>query len=226
MAEKLVDHFRRECIDLIGYLVEHSLVDDQNTPARRARGHGIVALESDYWADPPRMQRKVPYAVLYDDLVDARAYDLRFLDGALAQVQYEFDSNGAKLRRARVAFLPSPDLTPYQEDPGLYLHDEVYGDVVDPRVVPVPLRFDFDSRANVVKDFLHPHSHMTIGQYPHCRVPLSSALTPHFFVELILRSFYRTNTKLHTDTLPTPRVHMPKTITPKEERYAHLALPM
>lgn len=225
MAEKLVELFRKEFIDLVGYLLEHSLVDDQNIPARRSRGRRIVALESDYWSDSPRLQRKVPYSDLYDDLAKARAYDLRFLDGALAQVQYEFDADGAQLRRARVAFLPSPDLTPYQEDPGLYLHDEIYGDVVDPRVVPVPLRFDFDSRPEVVKDFLHPHSHMTIGQYPHCRVPLSGGLTPHFFIELILRSFYRTNTKVHTDDLPASRVRMPKTITEKEERYAHMAMP-
>jgi hypothetical protein len=225
MAELLVEVFRKEFTDLVRYLIEHSLVDDQNMPARRARGNSIVTLQSDYWSDSPRIQRKVPYTTLYDDLVAARAYDLRFLDGALVQVQYEFDSRGSQLRRARAAFLPSPDLTPYQEDQELYLHDEIYGDVVDPRVVPVPLRFDFDSRANVVTDLLHPYSHMTIGQYPHCRVALSSALTPYFFLELILRSFYRTNTKLHTDDLPAPRVRMPRTITTREESYAHLRIP-
>ncbi len=226
MSDLLVELFRKELVDLIGYLVEHSLVDEQRVPSRRSRGNNIVALESDYWSrDIPRVQRKVPYASLYAELVGAGAFDIRFLDGALVQVQFEFGNKGRELQRARIAFLPSPELTPFQEDPTLYLHDEVYGDVVDPRVVPVPLRFDFDSRSDVVRDLLHPCAHLTIGQYPHCRVPITSAMTPYFFLELILRSFYRTNDKLHTDSLPQPRVKMPATITRREMSLAHLAMP-
>lgn len=227
MTEVLVESFRRELSDLTGYLIERSLIDDQQVPARRARGQQIVVLESDYWSrdDIPRVQRKIPYATLYEELATSGAYDLRFLDGALVQFRYEFNKDGRQLHRSRVAFFPSPDLTPYQEDPELYLHDEVYGEVVDPRVVPVPLRFDFDSRDDVVRDLLHPASHLTIGQYPHCRVPLTGALTPYFFVELVLRSFYRTNDWVHTDDLPAPRVQMPSTITAREQNYAHISLP-
>lgn len=225
MAEpRLVDLFCRELHEQIGYLVEQSLVDDQRWPARRRRGNNEV-LESDYWAVGHRLQRKVPYSELYDACRAEKAYDLRFLDGALVQVRYEFRADSHELLRSRAAFLPSPDLTPYQEDPELYLHDEVYGDVIDPRVVPVPLRFDFDSRPAVVKDLLHPQSHLTLGQYPHCRVALSNAITPYYLIELLLRSFYRTDSILNTFNLPRPLVQMPKTITETEQNYAHVSVP-
>ena len=226
LADVLVDTFRAELIDLIGYVISESLVDDQNIPARRSRGNDIVVLQSDYWDSAPRLQRNIAYAQLHSELVEARAYDLRFLDGAIVQMQYEFSEKSGGLLRSRAAFLPAPDLTAFQEQPDLYLLDEVYGDVIDLRVVAVPLRFDFDSRPTVAKDLHHPQSHLTLGQYPHCRVALTSAITPYYFMELILRSFYRTKDWLCTDDLPAPRVRMNKTITAREESLVHLGLPL
>ena len=185
-------------------------------PVRRDRGNNIVLLQSDYWDSAPRMQRKVPYSELYAELIEAEAYDMvRFLDGALVQLRYEFAADTDILRRSRVAFLPSPDLIPYQEQLDLYLMDEIYGDVVDRRVVARPLRFDFDSRQQVAKDLHHPVSHLTIGQYPYCRLAATGAITPYYFVELILRAFYRTDDFIHVGELPGPRALMPKTISPR-----------
>lgn len=171
------------------------------------------------------MQRRVEYSTLYTELVTAGAYDLRFLDGALVQLQYEFSAAAGTLLRSRAAYLPAPDLSPFQEDPDLYLLDEVYGDVLDRRVVTVPLRLDFDSRPGVAKDLHHPQSHLTLGQYPHCRLPIASPVTPYYFLELLLRSFYRTDDWLCTDHMPGPRVRMPNTITARERELLHLSLP-
>lgn len=231
MDKPLVELFRKEISDITGYLIANSLIDSQNYPARRQRIDNIEVLqsdywESDYWDNARRMQRaNVEYATHYRELAAAGAYDLRFLDGALVQLQYEFATDTGDLRRGCASFLPAPDLLPYQDESALYLLDEVYGDVVDRRVVTVPIRFDFDSRADVIQTVHHPQSHLTIGQYPLCRVAVCSAVTPYYFLELVLRCFYRTRQSLPTEGMPGPKARMNKTITLEEEGLVHICLP-
>nr|VFK30828.1 MAG: Uncharacterized conserved protein (DUF2290) [Candidatus Kentron sp. MB]VFK34387.1 MAG: Uncharacterized conserved protein (DUF2290) [Candidatus Kentron sp. MB]VFK76491.1 MAG: Uncharacterized conserved protein (DUF2290) [Candidatus Kentron sp. MB] len=59
-------------------------------------------------------------------------------------------------------------------------------------IVPFPLRFDFDSREEVFVEVEHPKSHLTMGQYENCRIPVSAPLTPYHFIGFILRNFYNT----------------------------------
>jgi hypothetical protein len=227
MGKQLVELLRQEIVDLTMYLITESLVVSQNVAARRSRGNNIMVLQADYWDwdNMPRLHRQVPYEELHRTLVEEGAYDLKFLDGALVQLQYEFEEDSGSLRRARLAFLPSPDLSPFQEQPDLYLLDEVYGDVVGARSVSVPIRLDFDARSGVATDLHHPVSHMTLGQYSHCRIPVASAVTPYYFLEFVLRSFYRTSEWLCTDDLPSPLCQMPRTITKRESELAHIGLP-
>lgn len=219
-----VELLKNEIEDVTAFLVGNGLVDDQNSVARRPGISGIVRLEADYWADAPRMQEKIPYGELYERLRESRAYDLKFLDGAFVQFRFMF-KDADTLTKSELRFLPSPNLTTFQEDPELYLHDELYGDVVDKRAVTVPLRFDFDDSDEVVKDVLHPVSHLTLGQYPHCRIAVTSAITPYHFVEFLLRSFYRGRATLPTDGMPRARAVMPQTITEGEQALLHIALP-
>lgn len=223
MGEPLVEQFRKEYEDVVVYLVEKSLVDRQKFLARRARPDGVMTLESDYWQAAPRMQAKVPYTELYERARSMDAFDLLFLDGAIVQMRYEFSSRSGELLRSSASFLPSPSLTAYQDDPELYLRDEVYGDVIDPRVVPVPMRADYDPGAAV--EVHHPSSHLTLGLYSHCRIAVSAAVTPWNFLELVIRSFYRTKAWVGTDELPARRVKMPRTITATEEGLSHFSVP-
>lgn len=222
-----VETFRKELIDLTSYLLERSMVDDQNLAVRRDVGGGRVALEAPYWSnDPPDLFAAVSYGELYLALTSSRAYDLRFLDGGLVQVRFEFSADrGGGLLRSRLAYLPSPDLTPFQEDPEIYLYDELFGDVVDVRAVTIPFRFDYDTSENAVVDLHHPVSHVTLGQYPHCRVAASGPITPYYFLEFVLRSFYRTRGWLATEELPVPRVAIRSTITDLERSLLHFGLP-
>ncbi|MDI3194259.1 DUF2290 domain-containing protein [Pseudarthrobacter sp. AL07] len=219
-----VELLKREIEDVTAFLVGKGLVDDQNAVARRSGVNGFVLLEAGYWADAPRMQEKIPYGELYDRLKGSRAYDMKFLDGALVQFRFMF-KDADTLAKSELRFLPSPILTTFQEDPELYLHDELYGDVIDARAVTVPLRFDYDDSADVVKDVLHPVSHLTLGQYPHCRIAATSAVTPYQFVEFLLRSFYRGKATLPTDGMPSARTLMPQTITEGERALLHISLP-
>ncbi|MDI6872398.1 MAG: DUF2290 domain-containing protein [Bacillota bacterium] len=228
----LVEQFKEEVHELTAALIESGLVDDQNFVNRRTVGNKregtqTVALEAAYWSDPDvRVLASIPYHELHAHLTTSRAYDLRFLDGALAQFRFEFsaDSPGI-LRRSRIAFLPAPDLTPFQQDPEIYLHDEVFGNVVDQRAVTTPFRFDYDIREGTVVDGHHPAAHVTLGQYPHCRIAAAGPITPYYFVEFVARAFYRTKTISLTDQLPSPRVAVPATITSHELTLVHIGLP-
>lgn len=223
-ATSLAEAFRLEISEATSFLVERGLVDDQNTVTRRHGPGGSTLLESSYWSSAPRVQQKVRYDVLYAELKSGRFYDLKFLDGALVQMRFEF-SRVNILERAVLRYLPSPILTSYQEDPDLYLNDEVYGDVVDIRTVTTPLRFDFDTDPNVVREVLHPASHLTIGQYPHCRIPATSPITPHYFLRLIVHGFYRTMDVLGTDGFPRPRAQVTQTISKSELQEIHIGHP-
>ena len=65
-------------------------------------------------------------------------------------------------------------------------------DVIKKNIVPFPIRFDYDCRDEVVVNITHPKSHLTLGQYQNCRVPVSAPLTPYIFALFILRNFYNT----------------------------------
>jgi len=229
---ELVAEFERELNDLTAALVECGMVDDQNFVYRKTTGNQIdgtqyVALEADYWSDPDvNIMASIPYGDLHAHLSERRAYDLRFLDGGLVQVRFEFESGkSGELRRSRLAYLPAPDLTPYQQDPEIYLDDELFGHVVDLRAVTTPLRFDYDTRDEAVRDVHHPMAHVTLGQYPHCRIAASGPITPYYFIEFLVRSFYRTKAALPTNHLPAPRLTVPTTITVSEQALVHFRVP-
>ncbi|WP_256385409.1 DUF2290 domain-containing protein [Parafrankia colletiae] len=149
--------------------------------------------------------------------------NVRMLDGALLQMTYEF--TGLALTRSRLAFLPSPDLSEFQNNPDVYMEDVLFAEVVNRQVVAVPVRFDFDSRDGVASDILHPCSHVTLGQYKNCRIAATSPLTPGVFVEFILRSFYNTATNELSKRLPGLRHRFDRTITDQEVTLVHFAVP-
>lgn len=166
--------------------------------------------------------KKVPYAQVYADLVTTNNFAMRMLDGALLQFSYEGD--GVGIERRRLAYLPAPDLEPYQNDPELYFGENHFVDIVGYQVMPVPVRFDFDARPGVAQDLAHPVSHVTFGQYQHCRVPATRAVTPSEFMSFILGSFYSTPERPHApfvSTVPTGSA----TITAAEAAGTHIALP-
>src|SRR5690606_9999259 len=111
--------------------------------------------------------------------------NMKLVDGALLQMMYSVQ--GDALLRHRLAFYPSPNLLPFQDAADSYMRDELFVEIVQRRIVPFPLRFDFDGRENVHVDVCHPKSHLTLGDVKDCRIPVSAPLTPRWFLEFILR---------------------------------------
>lgn len=219
-----VEELRREVKGLMGFMLRQGLADDTRLALEVRPGReGTLKLQSPYWAEAPKSITSVPYPDYYETIRLARSYDLRLLDGALIQLQYEFDAK-RNLRRSVQRFLPAPDLLPYQTSPDLYLRDELYGDVVGSQVVTVPIRFDYDGRPGVVKECLHPASHLTLGQYPNCRIAVAGPVTPYFFFEFILRAFYGAGDLWFGDLLPDRIVNPSRSITQAERVVLHIGL--
>lgn len=206
---------------LTAHLVETGLVDDQQFPVWRESdvveitfgnaGYMSVALGG------------TPYAEVYSDFVRHRVFNAKLLDGALIQMMYLF-ADGA-LRQHRLAFFPSPHLERFERDPESYEADRMYADIVARSVLPLPIRFDYDSRDERHVDLAHPKSHLTLGEYAHCRIPVTAPLTPHRFVDFILRSFYRTPSGDLAAALPRLPGTFAGSMTSAERSVLHVIVP-
>lgn len=212
-----------EIRSITDFLVSKGIVDDQNYPYRREASGSQVFIEYTNIMIGSSMLREKPYAETYYEQLHARSFNFRMLDGALVQMTYTFKSKA--LTGGRLAFLPSPDLSEYQNDPELYMEDVIFSEVVDRRVVTVPLRFDFDTRDGVVQEINHPKSHLTLGQYENCRIAATAAITPGSFMEFILRSFYNTASRKYSELLPYSEHRFDRTITHGESQLLHISIP-
>lgn len=167
--------------------------------------------------------KNIPYRDLYDELDRKNLYNLKMLDGALIQMMYRFC--GDRIVAHRLAYLPSPTLEEFQNNPEIYLLDERYADITMKNIVPVPLRFDYDNAKSVAAEVTHPESHLTLGQYKNCRIPVSAALTPSHFLAFVLRSFYHTAYKEYLNELPKFTESFTASITSRERAIIHVQIP-
>lgn len=134
--------------------------------------------------------KNVPYRDIYCEMLERRAYNFRMLDGAMILLEYIFQKE--KIIHHRLSFFPSPDLLEFQQNEEIYLEDDIYADILNKQVVTVPLRFDYESDSDITVPIEHPVSHLTIGQYENCRIPVSCAIPPALFIDFIVRNFYHT----------------------------------
>ena len=209
--------------DLIGYLVEKGLADAQHYAYLADIGHGLRQVMFPGAKQVTAALRDLSYSEIYEQLAAARAYNVKMLDGALIQMTYRFGAG--KLTYHRLAFFPSPHLEEFQNAPEIYLTDERYADVVARNLVPVPLRFDYDAAAGAEHAATHPLSHLTLGQYRNCRIPVSAPVTPFRFIEFILRNFYHRAFAIHAPAMPAAGEAFEETIRVRERRLLHVVVP-
>lgn len=170
--------------------------------------------------------KNIEYSELYVELDKNKEYNIKMIDGALLQLLYTFSKKSkrkkSELISHRLAFFPSPFLHDFQNEPELYETDEIYADIIAKNILPVPIRFDYDpSNFNELE---HPCSHLTLGQFKNCRIPVSAPITPNAFISFILRSFYNTALKKHTDKLDFSSDLFDETITNAEKKILHFAI--
>lgn len=223
MADALHRIILRELEHMTVYLISEGLADDYVLAFERQTGTGCYSIRHSNSAGALSVLSNVGYDDLYRNQRHARQYNFRMLDGALIQMSYDFDDRGLLFHR--LAFLPSPDLLEFQKYPEIYSEEILYADVIDKRAVTVPLRFDFDRRDGIAAELVHPMSHLTLGNYTKCRIPVSAGITPHAFVDFVLRSFYGLASESRGNLLPAPKVRFDGCIAEAERRVIRISVP-
>jgi hypothetical protein len=206
---------------LLSTLIEQGIADDQNFPVLRqlsADGWEVSFSGAEYISIA---LGDIDYSDVHKELSAQRSYNVKLIDGGLLQMMYRFE--GERLAKHRLAYFPSPDLRPFLEDPEAYLRDEQFIEIVSRRIVPFPIRFDFDHSA--AQDVDHPSCHLTLGDFDGCRIPVSAPLTPRWFVEFVVRNFYQLGDYRFADRLPDHRCTFSACITKNEARMIHIAVP-
>ena len=204
-------------------LIALSLCDRQNFPSLRELGNGLHEVGIGDNGNLSFALKNTSYHDIYSELERTQTYNLRMLDGALIHMMYRFRNN--KVEAHHLAFYPSPFLDEFQNNPEVYIDDEIYAEVISKNIVPFPLRFDFDCRDDVFREIEHPKSHLTLGQYQNCRIPVSAPLTPHLFIGFILRNFYNTAYKKFCSKLSNFSHRFDRSITDPEKNLIHIQVP-
>jgi hypothetical protein len=189
----------KQILGIIRKLIELSLCNDQNFPITQETSSTVIVVNENS-IHTSSLLKDLTYRELYDIIEKTKNYHIKMLDGAYIQFMYEFD--GREVLRHRLGFYPSPYLEEFQNSPEIYEYDEIYADIVDDRIHPVPLRFDFDKQYISSEGLYHPTVHLTLGQYTNCRIPVSAPLSPYHFIRFILKHFYRTSVHKYYEELP------------------------
>lgn len=214
----------RQINDLITRLVQISLSDDQRFALQKQSRDNVTNVTFSGAEHVSFILKNQSYSETYKHLINKRAYNLKMVDGALIQIMYRYV--GSILQQHRLVFLPAPHLEEYQNSPENYEDDVLYADVVARNVVPVPIRFDYDCREDRNRELEHPKSHLTLGQYQQCRIPVTAPITPFRFFDFILRNFYETPGRQFSSELVPTSTAFTESILPLERNVIHIAIPI
>lgn len=206
--------------ELTEALVGLSLSNEQNFPSTHGDPNEGFEITVSNAASMTIALKNVAYRDIYSELAKARCFNFKMLDGALVSLRYRF--RVGVVSEHSLSYFPSPDLAHFQNEPELYWDDEIYADIIARNIVPFPIRFDFSDDATKFVDVHHPYSHLTLGQYEDCRIPVCSPLGPLAFGGFILRNFYNTAFRKYSEEIPVSPLAFGKTITANERRIPHL----
>ena len=173
--------FYQQINEITSSLISVSLSQEQNFPSLK---DGVIYIKDKL--DLSISLKNIKYSEIYTELEKNKNFNFKLIDGALIQMMYTFHDN--ELIKYRLAFFPSPTLEAYQQSPEVYEEDEIYADILLKSIMPTPIRFDFDPAS--ATELNHPTSHLTIGHYKNCRIPVFGVMTPNMFMDFILRNFY------------------------------------
>ncbi len=203
-------------------LVELGLSIQQNFPYRE--GSSISFREG---GNISNLLKNVSYEEKYALINKENNYNVKLLDGALLQLMYQFTANGRELVSHRLAYYPAPHLPNYEAEPedyeSKYFGESEFHDLVELNVVKTPLRFDFNSDGKTFKEIHHPYSHLHLGEYESCRIPVYSAVCPSSFINFILRNFYNSALRSYCEDYSFAVTRADKTITDNESVLMHVS---
>lgn len=212
---------KTELEKLISYLIGRGISTDQNFPALRSISNSICEVTFASSEFVSLAMGDVDYETLYDELSLNRSYSIKLVDGGLLQLMYLFEQEN--IIKHRLAYYPSPHLRSFQDDYDSYERDEIFMDILLRRIIPFPVRFDYDASAAI--NVHHPHSHLTLGDVKGCRIPATGPLSPADFLGFILRNFYQSSRINLVDDMPQKSFSLPRSITRDESSLIHIHIP-
>lgn len=170
--------------------------------------------------------KKQPYEFIYNQCLLEKAYNFILIDNAIIQLLYRIE-NGEIISH-RLAYLPHPNYIKYQDLPedfeDLQFGTELFTEIIERRVVTIPLRFDFDIDDSKFVEFDHPKAHITLGNYKDCRIPTLRPISPNRFMQFILRSFYLKRFKeFFSNKDFCCDLNFPETISPAEKETTYFS---
>jgi len=189
------------------YPVQHSTQDEHHITTPNYKSLSIAL-------------KNLSYLDIYTSLSAEKCYSARMLDGGLFSFRYIFINN--RIVKHHLSYLPSPTLEQYQNDPVMYQEEMIYSEIIAKNVMPCPIRIDFDSSSTSYQEHDHSYTHLTIGEYKNCRIPVAAPLTPWTFARFILRNFYNTIFKEYESQFSPSEFKYPKTITNNEQADTHI----
>lgn len=205
--------------DIIIKLVQNSFVDHQHYPCMKRIGR-LTQIGIEGAPELSVSLKDIEYERIFTELKSAGAYHLSLIDGAMVQMLYCFERRN--LHSHRLCYFPSPNLPAYSDGPQYYEEDEVFADVFKGHVIRFPIRFDYASSKKEHVEIDHPKSHMSIGQYKGCRIPLDSPLTPLRFMRFLLRNFYNSAYERVNFDQNATLTRFPESITDREREIFHI----
>ena len=217
------NQIKQQINDIIAYLLEVGISDDQRYAFQRPLDGGMIDVTFEGAHHVSAALKGRAYDEIYSQLVQVRAYNVKMPDGALIQMMYRFSNS--TLHSHRLAFFPSLHLEEFQNNPDIYLEEEVFADIVARNIVPFPLRFDYEANDQSAPASSHPLTHLTLGQYENCRIPVTAPMTPVRFTDFLLRSFYHTAYLKYADRLPSFSESFDESIRPAERNVVHVVTP-
>ncbi|MFI3213242.1 MAG: DUF2290 domain-containing protein [Eubacteriales bacterium] len=216
-----IQSVKREIEGIIRILIESNMSVNQNYPVIISNG----LQKKIEWSPMTNLSislKNLDYDIIYSEVDKNRDYTMKLIDGNLIQMLYTFEND--ELVSHRLAMFPSPKLELFQEQPDIYENDELYGDIIERRIVPFPIRFDYN-KDEIVSNKNHPKSHVTLGQYTDCRIPAYGPISPTIFMDFILENFYNTYyISSYLSSKINPKCANVQTITEEEQRKLHFNL--
>lgn len=210
----------RQIGELTETLVGLSLSNEQNFPST----HGDIKRDFEITVSTAAGMsialKNVAYCDIYSELEKGRCFNIKMLDGALISLRYRFKDG--EVAEHALSYFPHPNLEHFQNEPEIYLEDEIYADIVAKNIVTFPIRFDFSNDPKKFIEIDHPYSHLTLGQFENCRIPVCSPLGPLAFGSFILRNFYNTAFRKYSEKIPRSEIGFKNTITANERKIPHI----
>lgn len=184
-----INNVKKEMNIIISHLVGDGISTYQQYPVIKEHPNCVKKLEWNSIINLSISLRNLEYESIYSEIDKNKDYNIKLIDGNIIQMLYTFKDN--QLYSHRLAMFPSPSLEMFQNDPEIYENDEIYADIISKKIVPFPIRFDYN-KDEINSQSAHPYSHVSLGEYLNCRIPAYGPISPHIFMSFILESFYNT----------------------------------